>query len=70
VSLFLSSTLFVGVGMMSVPQIAQSNSDQGAVPAGYPSTDLDNRNTPVSILVYTEFADTTTAAPVNEFKKI
>jgi len=54
--------------MMSVPQDAYSNTDQGAVPAGYPSTDLDNRNTPVSILVFTEFADTTTAAPVNEFR--
>ncbi|MGY5872140.1 MAG: hypothetical protein RTV72_07855 [Candidatus Thorarchaeota archaeon] len=68
VSLFLSSTLFVGVGMMSVSQSALSNGDQGAVPAGYPATDLDNRNTPVSILVYTEFADTTTAAPNNEFR--
>ncbi len=67
-SLFLSSTLFVGVGMISVPQVAQSNTNPGAVPAGYPTMDLDNRNSPVSILVYTEFTDTTTAAPVNEFR--
>lgn len=68
VSLFLISTLFVGVGMMSVSQIALSNNDQGTVPAGFPATDLDNRNSPVSILVYTEFADTTTASPYNEFR--
>ncbi|MFW9805425.1 MAG: hypothetical protein ACFFFK_01690 [Candidatus Thorarchaeota archaeon] len=68
VSLFLSSMLFIGVGFSSIHQATLSVSDQGSVPADYPSTDLDNRNTPVSILVYTEFADTTTAAPYNEFR--
>lgn len=68
VSLFMSSTLFVGVGLTSVSQVAHSSPDQGVVPAGYPSTDLDNRNSPVSILIYNEFADTTTAAPLNEFR--
>ena len=68
VSLFLSSTLVIGVGVSSIHQVTLSVNDQGLVPADYPSTDLDNRNTPVSILVYTEFADTTTAAPYNEFR--
>jgi uncharacterized membrane protein len=68
VSLFFSSMLFICVGVSSVHQVTLSVNDQGLVPADYPSTDLDNRNTPVSILVYTEFADTTTAAPYNEFR--
>jgi hypothetical protein len=68
VSLFLSPMLFIGVGFSSIHQATLSVNDQGLVPADYPSTDLDNRNTPVSILVYTEFADTTTAAPYNEFR--
>ncbi|TFG27414.1 hypothetical protein EU528_12905 [Candidatus Thorarchaeota archaeon] len=68
VSLFVTSTLTIGVGMLSVPQNALSNADQGAVPAGYPSIDLDNRNTPVSILVYNEFADIITPGPINEFR--
>ena len=67
ISLFLSSTLFVGVGMISVSEMALTNEDQGTVLAGYPSADSDNRNTPVSILVYTEFADTT-SLPTNEFR--
>jgi hypothetical protein len=68
VSLFLSSMLLIGVGVSSIHQVTLSVNDQGLVPADYPSTDLDNRNTPVSILVYTEFADATTAAPYNEFR--
>lgn len=68
VTLFVSSSLVVSVGIMSVPQSALSLEDQGSATAGYPATDLDNRNSPVSILVYTEFADTTTAAPYNEFR--
>jgi len=68
VSLFLSSTLFVGVGMISVPQDVLSNTDQGAVPNRFSNTALAAGISTVSILVYTEFADTTTAAPYNEFR--
>jgi len=68
VSLFLSSTLAIGVGMMSVPQGAYSNTDQGAVPKGDNTAAPAAEDTPVSILVFTEFADTTTAAPYNEFR--
>jgi len=67
VTLFLSSSL-IGIGMMSVPQLAQSYSQDDASIAAYPSTDLDNRNTPVSILVYTEFAGILSPAPNNEFR--
>ncbi|MHA2025971.1 MAG: hypothetical protein ACW98U_08735 [Candidatus Thorarchaeota archaeon] len=68
VALFISSALLVSVGMMSMPQGTLNQENQGASPAEYPAVDLDKRNSPVEILVYTEFADTTTAMPNNEFR--
>ncbi len=68
VTLFVSSSLVVSVGIMSVPQSNLNFENQGASTAGYPATDLDNRNSPVSILVYTEFADLIDFAPNNEFR--
>jgi len=68
VSIILSSTLFVSAGIMANSKIALSSNNQGVVPSGYPATDSDTRNTPVSILVYSEFADTTSAAPYNQFR--
>lgn len=68
VTLFISSALVVGVGMISVPQIALNLQQEEATQAGYPATDLASRNSPVSILVYSQFADTTSAVPNNEFR--
>ena len=67
VAMFVSS-LFVSVGVMTLPQAPQNQENQGSSLAGYPAVDLDKRNSPVSILVYTQFADTTSAAPYNEFR--
>jgi hypothetical protein len=68
VTLFVSSALVVGVGLISVSQRDLSHQQEGATPAGYPATDLSTRNSPVSILVYSQFADTVSAAPHNEFR--
>ncbi|MHA1951572.1 MAG: hypothetical protein ACW987_17120 [Candidatus Thorarchaeota archaeon] len=68
VALFLSSSLFVSVGMMSIPQLTLNLEEHGASTAAYPAVDLDKRNSPVSILVYNEFADTVTPQPNNEFR--
>ena len=67
VAMFVSS-LFVSVGVMTLPQAPQNQENQGSSLAAYPAVDLDKRNSPVSILVYTQFADTTSAAPYNEFR--
>ena len=67
VAMFVSS-LFVSVGVMTLPQAPQNQENQGSSLAGYPAVDLDKRNSPVSILVYNEFADTATPAPNNEFR--
>ncbi len=54
--------------MMTLPQAPQNQENQESSLAAYPAVDLDKRNSPVSILVYTQFADTTSAAPYNEFR--
>lgn len=68
IALFTSSALFAGVGLVVTPEDAMDIRDQGDIPTAYPSEDIDLRNSPVSMLVYTEFCDTTTAAPYNEFR--
>jgi uncharacterized membrane protein len=68
VTLFISSVLFVGVGLTSEPQRSLSAQQDGATQAGYPATDLVTRNSPVSILVYSQFADLVSVAPHNEFR--
>lgn len=68
VILFMSSSLVVGAGVIGIQQFAQNMTQDESSVAGYPATDLDYRNSPVSILVYTEFADTITAAPNSEFR--
>jgi hypothetical protein len=53
---------------MSIPQLTLNLEEHGASTAAYPAVDLDKRNSPVSILVYNEFADTVTPQPNNEFR--
>ena len=54
IALFACSALLVGVGPVVTPEATQCTTDQSETPAAYPSEDINLRNSPVSMLVYTE----------------